>query len=83
MTLLVAILHQTASFADQPASEATTEKSGNFGTTIFGEELLLPEGKKCRVFDITGRAVMPDRIGPGIYFIEFDGQIARKVVKTR
>ena len=26
MTLLVAILHQTASFADQPASEATTEK---------------------------------------------------------
>ena len=63
--------------------EVTTEKSGNFGTTIFGEELLLPEGKKCRVFDITGRAVMPDRIGPGIYFIEFDGQIARKVVKTR
>jgi len=44
---------------------------------------LLPEGKKCRVFDITGRVMMSNKIKPGIYFIEIDGKITRKVVKVR
>ncbi len=51
--------------------------------TIFRGPLQLPKGKKCRVFDITGRVVAPDKIRPGIYFIEVDGQIVRKVVKVR
>jgi hypothetical protein len=54
-----------------------------FGTTIFSGPLLLPEGENCRVFDITGRVVMPDKIKPGIYFVEVDGQIIKKVVKIR
>lgn len=52
-------------------------------STIFTGPLLLPEGKNCRVFDITGRVVIPDKIKPGIYFIEIDGEITQKVVKVR
>jgi len=52
-------------------------------TTIFSGPLQLPEGKKCKVFDITGRLVEPERIQPGIYFIEVDGVVTQKVVKIR
>jgi hypothetical protein len=58
-------------------------KSSNFGATIFSGSLLLPEGKNCKVFDITGRVVTPDKIQPGIYFIEIDGVVTQKVVKVR
>ena len=34
-------------------------------------------------FDITGRVVEPDKIQPGIYFVEVDGVVAQKVVKVR
>ena len=52
-------------------------------STIFSGPLLLPEDKNCRVFDITGRTVSPDKIKPGIYFVEIDGVITQKVVKIR
>jgi len=52
-------------------------------TTIFRGPLQLPEGKKCRVFDITGRGVEPTRITCGIYYIEVDGEISQKVIKIR
>ncbi len=55
----------------------------NHNATIINGPLLLPEGKTCKVFDITGRVVMPDKIKPGIYFIEVEGKIKRKVVKVR
>ena len=51
--------------------------------TIFSGPLFLPKDEKCRVFDITGRAILPDNMRPGIYFIEVDGQITQKVVKVR
>lgn len=54
-----------------------------YGATIFSGPLLLPEGKKCKVFDITGRTIAPDKIKPGIYFIEVDGEIVNKVIKVR
>jgi hypothetical protein len=50
---------------------------------IFCGPLQLPQGKKCKVFDITGRVFEPDKIQPGIYFIEIDGRIQKKVVKIR
>ncbi|NOR17758.1 hypothetical protein GQ543_08650, partial [candidate division WOR-3 bacterium] len=53
------------------------------GATVFAGSLILPQGKSCKVFDITGRVVMPDKIKPGIYFIEVDGRITQKVVKVR
>ncbi len=65
--------------------EYTPSIVGNFGlaATIFRGPLRLTEGKKCRVFDITGRVVEPDKIAPGIYFVEIDGQIVQKVVKIK
>jgi len=51
--------------------------------TIFSGPLQLPEGKSYKVFDITGRVVMPDKIRPGIYFIEVDGKITRKIIKIK
>ncbi|MGB3340873.1 MAG: T9SS type A sorting domain-containing protein [bacterium] len=53
------------------------------GPNIFSGSLLLPEGKNCRVFDITGRTVALERMQPGIYFIEMDGKIIQKVIKVR
>lgn len=54
-----------------------------FSATVFSGPLLLPEGKNCRVFDITGRSVVPEKMKPGVYFIEINGVIAKKVVKVR
>ena len=58
-------------------------ESNDAGATIFSDPLLLPEGKKCKVFDITGRVVAPTNITRGIYFIEIDGVVTQKVVKVR
>jgi len=63
--------------------QVLSNKTINFGATIFSGPLLLPESKKCKVFDITGRVVMSDKVKPGIYFIEIDGVITRKVVKVK
>jgi len=51
--------------------------------TILRGPLQLPEGKKCRVFDIAGRVVEPDKMKPGIYFVEIDGVVTQKVVKVK
>lgn len=57
--------------------------SEEIATTIISGPLRLPEGKNCRIFDITGKAVAPDKLRPGIYFIEVNGTIAQKVIKVR
>jgi parallel beta-helix repeat protein len=59
------------------------ETSAIIRSAIFRGPLHLPEGKNCKVFDITGRIVAPDNIQPGIYFIEVDGVVTQKVVKVR
>ena len=59
------------------------ETHENLTATIFRGPLQLPEGKKCKVFDITGRVVEPTKMQPGIYFIEVDGVVTQKVVKVR
>lgn len=61
----------------------TSVESSYFGPTILTGPMLLPEDGKCRIFDITGRVVVPDEIRPGIYFIEIDGQIIQKVIKIK
>jgi len=67
--------------------EETIIRHGNehetLGKTIFSGSLLLPEGKTYKVFDITGRVVLPDKIEPGIYFIEINGKITQKVIKVK
>lgn len=62
---------------------STPIKRDHLGATIFAGSLLLPKGKNCKVFDITGRVVMPDKIKPGIYFIEIDNKIVQKVIKIK
>ncbi|RKX69561.1 hypothetical protein DRP53_07855 [candidate division WOR-3 bacterium] len=51
--------------------------------TIFSGPLRLPSGRRCRVFDVSGRRIEPDQIRPGVYFIEIDGRVGWKVVKIR
>ncbi|MGB3342088.1 MAG: hypothetical protein WBB37_11470 [bacterium] len=64
--------------------ERNLEKTTVSFTTIFSGSLVhLLEGKDCRVFDITGRTIVPERMKPGIYFVEIDGVITQKVVKIR
>jgi len=63
--------------------EITSMRTNDLTTTIISGSLLLPKDKKCRIFDITGRVIMPSKMRPGIYFIEIDGEITKKVVKVR
>ena len=63
--------------------EITPKKNSYLGSTIFSGPLILPKDKTCKVVDITGRVVIPDKIKSGIYFIEVDGEIRQKVVKVR
>jgi hypothetical protein len=58
-------------------------KVSSVQTTIFRGSLRLPEGKKCTIFDITGRVVEPAEITRGIYFVEIDGKVVQKVIKIR
>jgi len=69
-------------FEEQPIVEPV-EGSKTIHATIFRGPLQLPEGKKCKVYDITGRIVESTKIQPGIYFIEVDGVVTQKVVKVR
>jgi len=59
------------------------ERRKDITATIFRGPLRLPEGKKCKVFDITGRVVEPDKITRGIYFVEMDNKTVQKVVKVK
>jgi hypothetical protein len=63
--------------------EIVTPETSILGPTILNGPLVLPKDKKCRVFDITGTVVLPDKIKPGIYFIQVDGKITKKVIKIR
>ena len=63
--------------------QSKTVKDIGFGPTIVRGPLRLPEGKSCKVFDITGRVVAPDRIAPGVYFLQVDEKIVQKIVKIR
>ena len=64
-------------------AKMVVNNSNDLMNTIFRGPILLPEGKDCKIFDITGRVVAPDKIQPGIYFIEINGKITQKVVKVR
>jgi parallel beta-helix repeat protein len=61
----------------------SVEDCSVISATILRGPLQLAKGKKCKVFDITGRAVEPTTITHGIYFIEIDGVVTQKVVKIR
>jgi hypothetical protein len=58
-------------------------KSSYTGATVFSGPLRIPEGTAYKLFDIMGREVTPDKIRPGVYFVEVDGQITQKVIRIR
>lgn len=51
--------------------------------TIINGSMCLPKNLSYKLFDITGREVMPDKIKPGIYFIYIDGRLSKKIIKVR
>jgi hypothetical protein len=51
--------------------------------TIFSSELTLPAHKQNRIYDIAGRTCKTCDLGPGIYFIEEDGKIIKKLIKVK
>ncbi len=55
----------------------------NAVSTILTGPLIMPPGMTVKVFDITGRNVLPDQIGPGIYFMEIDNKLVQKIIKVR
>jgi hypothetical protein len=52
-------------------------------TSFISGQLILPELKTYRIFDISGRIIDDTHLAPGIYFIESNGAIVRKIVKVR
>lgn len=62
-------------------NDATVTSPGLCPTIISGP-LQLPPGSSITIFDISGRAVAPDGMGRGIYFIQSDGNVCRKVIKV-
>ncbi len=64
-------------------NELTVKNGHETTATIFRGPLQLPEGKQCKIFDITGRVVEPDGLRAGVFFIEIDGVVTKKIVKVR
>ena len=54
-----------------------------FSPTIFSGHLNLHTNDDYKVFDITGRQIDANYLGPGVYFVEVDGKTTTKVVKIR
>ncbi|HIE06323.1 MAG TPA: hypothetical protein EYP58_05930 [bacterium (Candidatus Stahlbacteria)] len=55
----------------------------DFVATIISGPIWLPKDRNCRIYDISGREIKPERAKPGVYFLEIDGRISQKVVKIR
>ena len=55
----------------------------DLGATIVRGPLPLPVDKEYKVFDISGREVVPHNLRAGIYFIEIEGDVVQKIIKVR
>jgi hypothetical protein len=51
--------------------------------TIYCDQLMLPAGKKCKVYDISGRRINSLNPAPGIYFLLIDGEMKQKIIKIK
>jgi hypothetical protein len=54
-----------------------------FETSIVSGNIILPAGEACKVIDISGRITNPKTLSLGVYFVEINGLIARKVIKIK
>lgn len=67
--------------AEKPIYEIHNRECSD--ATVFNGPLRLPDGKDVKVFNVMGRQIHTIDPAPGIYFIEVDGKITRKVIKVR
>lgn len=51
--------------------------------TVFSGPLHLPSDRQWKVYDINGRERNTQTLAPGVYFLEADGAIIKKVIKVR
>ncbi|HEC77980.1 MAG TPA: T9SS type A sorting domain-containing protein [candidate division WOR-3 bacterium] len=58
-------------------------KRPNPTATIIAGPIQLPKHGKSRIYDITGRRLYTSNPGPGIYFLEINGEIVQKIVKVK
>lgn len=52
-------------------------------TTIISGPLTLPKDRTCKLIDVSGRVVTPEKLKPGIYFVTIDNVVVQKVVKIK
>ncbi len=72
----------------QPVGAVEEEKNisikiRDISATIITSQLLFTKNTKYKIFDLSGRVVRSDNMKPGVYFVEINGKITRKVVKIR
>jgi hypothetical protein len=76
--------NQVKWYENQGTSIAETgqeiQPPSNSSKIIHGE-ISLPEGRKCRLFDVNGRAVLPNNVPSGVYYLVIDGAVQTRIVK--
>jgi hypothetical protein len=50
---------------------------------IIRGDIALPKDRVCRIIDASGRAVSPDRLPGGIYYLVIDGVVQIRIVKLK
>lgn len=64
-------------------NEEITQEIPYILPSIISGSLILDNRSKVVVYDVMGRAVSPDRLMPGVYFVITDNKTVQKVVKLR
>lgn len=55
----------------------------HFNASIICGPIQIPAGRKCVVYDISGRKINPLQAGPGVFFIEIDDAEVYKIIKVK
>lgn len=76
-------LLKTAPDVGVEGSNTTDIRHEHLPATIITGQMNLPMYENYKIYDITGRSIEPGIMIKGIYFIEVNGQIVKKVVKVR
>jgi len=71
------------SFPGKVENKITPIEKDDFRTLIINGPLILPQGKDCRIYDISGRDIFAKELKPGIYFVEIEGRLSWKVIKVK
>lgn len=70
---------QSVSIKERNANAVNKRTSAS----IISGKLILPKDSHCKVYDISGREIRFKQMQAGVYFLEIDGVIRRKIIKVR